>query len=72
MPNGGFEIAVMIVVTYVCVKFKNIRCYCIIGCNVIALTGSIMVFVLPFSSKAGLLAGYYMVSFLLRSETPKS
>jgi hypothetical protein len=65
MPNGGFEILVMVIGTYICIRFKNIRSYTIIVCNIIALTGSIMVYVLPFSNKAGLLAGYYMVSLTL-------
>jgi hypothetical protein len=62
MPNGGFELVVMIVVTWVCVKYKNIRSYSIIFTNIIALAGSIMVFTISLDNKAAVLAGYYMVS----------
>jgi len=65
MPNGGFELVVMIVVTWVCVKYKNIRSYSIIFTNIIALAGSIMVFTISLDNKAAVLAGYYMVSSII-------
>lgn len=61
MPVGGMEILVMIIGTYICGRFKNVRSIVIVACNIIALTGSIMVFTLPLDNKAGLLLGYYMV-----------
>jgi len=60
MPVGGFELVVMIVCTYIVSRFKNIRSISIVACNIIALTGSIMVYCLPLTNKAGVLAGYYM------------
>lgn len=61
MPNGGFEVLVMISFTWICIHYKNIRSLLIVLANIIALVGSIMVFVLPLTNKAGLLIGYYMV-----------
>jgi len=64
MPIGGFELVVMIVYTWICVQYKNIRSYCIIACNIIALGGSIMVYTVSLNNRAAVLAGYYMVGLI--------
>ena len=64
MPNGAFEIVVMVAITWVCIHYTNIRSYCIVASNIIALVGGILIFSIPFSNKAGLLIGYYLVSTL--------
>ncbi|KAH6675067.1 MFS transporter [Halenospora varia] len=61
MPNGAFEIIVMVAVTWFCIRFQNIRCYCVVFVNVISLVGGIMLFSAPFSNKAALLVGYYLI-----------
>ena len=66
MPNGGFEVLVMITFTWVCIHYTNIRSLLIVASNIIALVGSIVVYVLPLSNQAGLLIGYYMVSAMIR------
>jgi hypothetical protein len=65
MPNGAFEIVVMILITWACVRYNNIRVYCVIFSNVIALVGGILMVTLPFSNKGGLLVGYYLVGLSL-------
>ena len=54
----------MIVYTWICVQYKNIRSYCIIACNIIALGGSIMVYTVSLNNRAAVLAGYYMVGLI--------
>lgn len=68
MPNGAFEIIVMVAITWVCIHYSNIRSYCIVVSNIIALIGGILIFSISFSNKAGLLIGYYLVSPLLRHD----
>lgn len=61
MPNGAFEIIVMLLVTGACIKWNNIRVYCVVLSNAVALIGGILVFTLPFANKGGLLVGYYLL-----------
>ena len=64
MPIGGFELVVMIVCTWICVQYKIIRSYCIIACNIFALSVSIFVYTVSLNNRAAVLAGYYMVSLI--------
>lgn len=62
MPAGGFEFVIMLIITYVCLAFVNVRSWCMASALTIALVGSAMVFAAPYDNKAALLAGYYLVS----------
>jgi hypothetical protein len=61
MPSGGLEFVVMIVVTFVCLHFRNTRTWCMIFALTMSLVGTIMIFAAPYHDKAALLCGYYMV-----------
>ncbi|RDL32483.1 putative transporter [Venustampulla echinocandica] len=61
MPNGGFEIVVMVAITYLCIRIGNIRTWGIVVSNIIALLGGILLKQLPFHNKEGLLIGYYLL-----------
>ncbi|OAQ77997.1 MFS transporter, ACS family, allantoate permease [Purpureocillium lilacinum] len=61
MPSGALEFIVMIAITYACLRLSNTRTWCMTVALTIALVGSIMVFAAPYSNKAALLCGYYLV-----------
>jgi len=62
MPAGGFEFVYIFGLTYVCAKFPNTRTLAILLSLAITFLGGILVLALPYENKAGLLAGYYIVS----------
>lgn len=62
MPAGGYEFVYIFGATYICAKFPNARTWTILISCAISLLGGILVLALPYSNKAGLLAGYYVVS----------
>ena len=61
MPAGAWELVIILVVTWVCSKFQNGRTWSILFSVVIALLGSLLLLCLPYTNKAGLLVGYYIV-----------
>lgn len=62
MPSGAVEFVLMIIITFVCLRIKSIRIWCMITALTIALVRSIMVFATPYDKKSVLLGGYYLVS----------
>jgi hypothetical protein len=48
--------------SYVCAKYPNTRTYFILLSLAIGVLGGILVLTIPYDNKAGLLAGYYIVS----------
>jgi hypothetical protein len=63
MPAGGYEFIYIFSLTYICARFPNARTWSILLSCAISLLGGILVLALPYANKAGLLAGYYIVSF---------
>ncbi|CAK7223150.1 hypothetical protein SBRCBS47491_005107 [Sporothrix bragantina] len=61
MPAGALEFVVMLVITFVCLRIRSIRVWCMVTALTIALIGSIMVFAVPFENKHALLGGYYLL-----------
>lgn len=68
MPAGGYEFVFIFSLTYICARFPNARTWCIQLSCAISLLGGILVLALPYSNKAGLLAGYYIVGSLYISK----
>jgi hypothetical protein len=62
MPAGGYEFVYIFTLTYICARFVNARTHVIVLSCCISLLGGILVLALPYENKAGLLAGYYIVS----------
>jgi ACS family allantoate permease-like MFS transporter len=63
MPAGAYEFIILLAVTWVCGKFLNARTWCTLFSLIVSLLGSSLLFALPYTNKAGLLSGYYIVSF---------
>ncbi|OKL59725.1 hypothetical protein UA08_05031 [Talaromyces atroroseus] len=61
MPAGALEFVLMMIITFVCMKFANTRSYCMTIALILALVGSAMVYAAPYHNKGTLLAGYYLI-----------
>lgn len=60
IPAGAIGATLILGTTYICYKFRNMRTYAILFCEILVIIASVLLWKLPRDATGGLLVGVYL------------